>query len=459
MNSLRNQLLGWLLPSFIALYTIAAVSLYQVEKAQQYEKLDQQLRHVVNMMRSELLRSPGKSREQRLSIENLQRVLALVSEDERINTLYYQVLNHKKELVLRSESLAEVQLHIRPGPMMYTQAYTEDLTLYIRNVSIPERRLRNRLVVSIALDNAEAISKLSQYKQLLILGGVVFCLLFALILIFVLRKTLRPVENLAQLAANMNADNLSQRFAANAMPSEIRPFINKLNDLISRLDNSFARERQFSNDLAHEMRTPLAAIRSVAEVAQKWPSDNINDELADIELLSKQMQNMVDTLLTLARLDSDNHKLEEENIALAPFLQHIVKLHEKAILTKQLTFKLNEIDADASLHTDKNLFHILWSNLIGNAVSYAPNGTQVKLMHTVGCVSICNVCDGLTEADLDNIFERFWRHDSARTNQAHSGLGLSIAKRCAQLMQGQLTVELQQHESGTQIYFHFFYKK
>ncbi|WP_016956532.1 sensor histidine kinase [Catenovulum agarivorans] len=460
MNSLRNQLLAWLLPSFIALYALAATSLYQVEKTRLYEKLDDQLGLITNQVRSALTRPSLESREKRFSSENLAAILEEIAQEQTTDVLYYQVTSQSSAVLLKSDSMGEVNFALQPGPNIYSQLLKADTKLYIRNVPIPERRMRHRMIITVALDDALLTAKLQSYKQWLVLGGVGLSGLFALILVLVIRKTLNPVASLAIHATNINADNLALRFESEQIPTEIQPFINKLNDLMQRLDDSFVRERQFSNDLAHEMRTPLAAIRATADVAQKWPSDNVNDDFADIEKLSIQMQNMVDTLLTLARLDSDARQLQIDSVVFSSMLAQIIKLHQQKIGEKQLLIQQNFEDEDLTLSCDQNLLHILWANLISNAIAYAPAQSEIEITATTKIMSISNNCNGLTQDDLNKMFERFWRHEQARSQQQHVGLGLSIAKRSAELLGYKLTVELSEQQSGQQkIIFKVFCKE
>ena len=121
-----------------------------------------------------------------------------------------------------------------------------------------------------------------------------------------LRRELAPLNELAERAAHVNADSLATRFPSDGLPGELAPISGRLNDLLARLEQAFERERQFGADLAHELRTPIAELRSLAEVALKWP--DAREATTDRETLAiaLQMEGIVTRLLALLGANVDN---------------------------------------------------------------------------------------------------------------------------------------------------------
>src|SRR5204862_5540117 len=142
------------------------------------------------------------------------------------------------------------------------------------------------------------------------------CTVLCGLLALALRTSMRPLVRLGEQATTMGADSLHERFAVEAMPREIAPIVTRLNDLVARLQEGFERERRFSGYLAHELRTPLAAIRSTSEVAAKWPEQSSSQDYAEIARITARLQQTVDTLLLLARTETASANVVREAVTL-----------------------------------------------------------------------------------------------------------------------------------------------
>jgi two-component system sensor histidine kinase QseC len=114
---------------------------------------------------------------------------------------------------------------------------------------------------------------------------------------------LRPLSSLAKRAETIHASSLQLRFPTDNIPVELLPIAQRLNDLLARLEASFAREQRFSADVAHELRTPIAELRTLAEVALKWPDDVNQAALKEALNIALQMESVATGLMALARCD------------------------------------------------------------------------------------------------------------------------------------------------------------
>src|SRR5690606_5080273 len=244
-------------------------------------------------------------------------------------------------------------------------------------------------------------------------------------------------------AAEMGAASLHERFATQAMPLEIVPIVARLNDLMARLEEGFERERRFSGYLAHELRTPLAAIRSTSEVALKWPEQATTEDHAGIARLAARLQQTVDGLLVLARAETLSAEIVREDVALRPLVEECVALHAERAREREITFN-PQLDETAVLQTDARLLRIIMTNLIANAVEYAPPRSEVTLAcrATDRLFEVTNAAPALTAEDVPHLFERLWRKDAARSDASQAGLGLSLAQSCAKALGFVLSAEL-----------------
>ena len=267
------------------------------------------------------------------------------------------------------------------------------------------------------------------------IGGLACCVALCGLLALALRSSMRPLARLGEQATTMGADSLHERFAVEAMPREIAPIVTRLNDLMARLEEGFERERRFSGYLAHELRTPLAAIRSTSEVALKWPEQATPEDHAAIARLAAHLQQTVDSLLLLAQAETMSAGIVRETVALRPLVEECAALHAERARERKLTLTMR-LDETAVLQTDARLLRIIMTNLIANAVEYAPPRSEVTLAcsATDRLFEVTNAAPALTAHDVPNLFERLWRKDAARSDASHAGLGLSLAQSCARAL-------------------------
>ena len=140
--------------------------------------------------------------------------------------------------------------------------------------------------------------------QLVIFGVGGFAILMALLLVWrVLAIGFRPIESIASQVEKLDADSLSSRIELPRAPRELAPIADQLNALLKRLDASFERERRFADNVAHELRTPIAELRSLAMVGAKWPDDeeSVAEFFADVNDIAGRMEDVISDLLLLAR--------------------------------------------------------------------------------------------------------------------------------------------------------------
>ena len=265
--------------------------------------------------------------------------------------------------------------------------------------------------------------------------------LFGLAVWLVVGRVLRPVARLHDEIARRDPKYLAPISAE--VPREIAPLAERLNDLLERVQFSLESERRFTSDAAHELRTPLAAVKSQIQVAL-GAIDNAQQKRAlDNALLAcDRATHRVEQMLTLARLEQDAwqelsapvnmHKLAAEAIAeVAPLAAR-----------KHIALAL-EGDTDVGVNVHAGLWAVLLRNLLDNAVRYAPEHSAVTVctlrVDGGGELQVCDEGPGIPPEQIANALARFHRLDTC--DQSGSGLGLSIVARIADLSGANLTLE------------------
>ena len=266
--------------------------------------------------------------------------------------------------------------------------------------------------------------------------GLVLMLLFVWIAI---NRNLKPLKALEQEVQSISVSNMSP--VTVPAVTEIAGVARTLNSMVGDLKEAFERERRFTSNVAHELRTPISEMRSLAEVALKYGTDMDEQDrknYEDILASAKEMQKTVINLLTLARCDSGYLQPKKTRVEIVPLIDSIWKELSSVAETKRIKTK-NDLPSDLSVFTDEELLKLILQNLFCNAVIHAVEDGVIEWNANTNngdfVFSISNSVEGISSDDLSNIFEPFWRKDEARTSgDGHSGLGLSLVKTLSDML-------------------------
>jgi two-component system sensor histidine kinase QseC len=233
------------------------------------------------------------------------------------------------------------------------------------------------------------------------------------------------------------------------LPTELVPMVDRLNDLLGRLDDAFNRERTFTADIAHELRTPLAGMLSTLEVCWSRPRDSAayQETIEQCATVLRQMQGLVERLLLMARAEGGQLKAQQANVNLETLALECWMSFESRAREAGLTVAV-ETEENHAVLADVQLLQSVLKNLLDNAVSYARPGSRVRIVirgeQDRVIAEVISEGHGLTEDDLAHVFDRFWRKDPARSKSGlHAGLGLGLCRRLLALQNGTLTVSLE----------------
>lgn len=257
--------------------------------------------------------------------------------------------------------------------------------------------------------------------------------LLGLLIWFGVGAGLRSLRTLGGQVAERRPENLAPLEAASA-PTEVRPLVDGLNRLFARVRVSLESERRFTSDAAHELRTPLAAIRAQAQVARTASTNAERDRALDKVLEGcDRAAHMVEQLLTLARLEPEQRHTHEPHDLQALAAATVAELAPGAA-AKDIDIQLAEGGA-LPAPCEPALVAILMRNLIDNAIRYSPRHSTVRVAVTDGAggveFSVVDQGTGIPAAERGLVWERFYR--VLGSDEPGSGLGLSIVKRIADL--------------------------
>ena len=274
---------------------------------------------------------------------------------------------------------------------------------------------------------------------------------------FLAHKSLKPVDELTNTAKEITAQNLSRRLPTLRTNDELSRLTEQFNDMISRLQASFAQIQQFSADASHELRTPLTIMRGEIEVAlrnQRLSKDSrellnsINDELI-------RLSSIVESLMILVKSDTGRLVFNMQPIALDEFIEELFEETKVLAESRKIKVKL-EHSQPIRINGDAVRLKQLFLNLIDNALKYTPPRGQVTLTlikkEGDAVLSVKDNGIGIPRKDQTKIFERFYRVDRSEDtikDAGGSGLGLSIAKWITEAHNGSIEVKSREGRGST----------
>jgi len=258
------------------------------------------------------------------------------------------------------------------------------------------------------------------------------------------RRSLAPIREIARTAERISSHNLGERLEKRGSGDELDDLVGTINQMLDRLDRSFHEIRKFSADVAHELRTPLCAMRGEAELllSRSHSGDEYREAMERFAEQFDRLNRLTSDLLLLARFEVRPQVQPGERLDLGELLRGLGELFEALAEEKGISL---EVAAWDSIQTsgDRALLQQAFANVIHNAIQYTPGGGQVKVTcEREGAwvrVSVQDTGVGIPEQDLPHVFKRFYRVEKSRSRDTGgSGLGLSISKRILEVHGGKI---------------------
>jgi len=306
------------------------------------------------------------------------------------------------------------------------------------------RRVGGR-IYEVSYDRTRELDLLARYRHYMVFVLTPALAASAVAGIVIARRGLRPLGEIAATACRIGPERLDERIAIEALPTELSDLARTFNVMLDRLQESFGRLERFSGDIAHELRTPIHAIRNVAEVAlaTSHSRDDDREALATCLDSAGHLSRLIERLLFLARADDPRTVLEMETFDLASELAAVREFYEPA--AEEAGIEMAVIaPSHLACRLDRTLFQRALGNLLTNALTHTARGGRVVVSASSGpeglVVSVSDTGVGIAPEHLPRLFDRFYRPDPARSSGQGVGLGLAIVKSIAELHGGQVSI-------------------
>ncbi len=364
-----------------------------------------------------------------------------------VNPTFLQIVDNNRKVIFHSTNLLKDQFLFNPDNTQET-FYSSDISgQKIRLGQFPIKNEKDKIIGQLTI-------AISQQESYTILNNLILLLLIAYPLMLIIQfiasslaasKSIEPVHQLITTAAGISDSNISTRLPMPERKDELYQLTTTINELLTRIEASMLQQKQFTSDASHEIRTPLASIRGTLEVLIRKPRESkvYEEKITDIISQVDRLDGLLDQLLQLARIESGVALLKNETVFLASVISSMQKKWQEAADVKKISLHVR-VDDEVAVTGDKFYIELILDNIVHNAIKYGREHGNVIISwnKAIKSLSITDDGEGIANDQLPYIFNRFYRVDESRSSMVKgSGLGLSIAKKIADVHHIKLTVD------------------
>jgi two-component system heavy metal sensor histidine kinase CusS len=318
-------------------------------------------------------------------------------------------------------------------------------------VATTEKANDQLYVIQIAQDRSTDERFTKEFGALLAIVLATGILGSTAIAITVTRRGLRPLGEMTRSLERVGPTHLNERVPPDRWPRELRPLAVAFDDMLDRLEDSFTRLSQFSADLAHELRTPVANILGEAQVTltRARTSDEYREVIESTVSECERLSKIVDNLLFLARAEAAREQIQRTLFDGRAAIEKIAAYYQTIAEDRHVVITC---EGKGEIHADPLLFGRALSNLVDNAVHFTPDGGAIRISIEVhdaqSEISVSDTGCGIAAEHLPRVFDRFYRADSSRSSHG-AGLGLALVKSITDLHGGSATLNSEVNRGTT----------
>lgn len=347
---------------------------------------------------------------------------------------YYQISLPNQTIIVKSPSLADKSL---PFPKdMSNQVLNivgpkgEPLRLMNYTAEFPE----HTIIIQTAESLQDAYHTIKSFKNILLIILAAAFVLLGIGIVIITGLSLKTITTLSGKINSITEKKLNERIEEKGIDKEIRLFASSFNNMMTRLEDAFAMQRQFFSDASHELRTPTSIIKSYCDVTLRKERDK-NEYVEALNIIKSTAENMVhliQRILEISRLEGKHILIKKDIADIGLIMQDVYKLMFPIAHERGIDLSLKEAADGTFVYGDKERLTEVFLNIADNAIKYNRKGGRVeiiiKIKNSSAVITITDTGIGIPKEHIDKIFDRFYRIDKSREEVSGTGLGLSIAK-------------------------------
>lgn len=412
-------------------------------------------------MRNSIHRTVDEELQERM--EGVRRLIERISQSDRESDLRYELREHSElrgsgallqvsdqegHWLYRSASMNvyDIPKPQKPSSLPVTfEVNDEPLRVLTEKVQVADH---SYYLVQVATPLDDFYDALHRFATLLFVSIPIFLASATAVGYWISRRALAPVDRITETARSISVRSLSSRLVVPQTGDELQRLSDTLNNMLERLESAFRKITQFTADASHELRTPVAVMRTRTELSLRKPrsAEEYRETVAQVHSELEKTSDLVERLMVLARTDYGAETLQLSAADLGGIVREVCSQGRMLAETKEIGFREHIPDVPVWIKGDPHALRQLFLILMDNAVKYTPLGGHVDVVvgtddgFAFGLVRDTGI--GIAAEDLPNVFERFYRADKARSRESGGvGLGLSIGRWIAEAHAG--TIEVQ----------------
>ena len=451
--SIKRMLLVYLLASITFTFIFFSIGKYLLDKKQVQSHFDERLLQYNQIIKSIIIANPSYS-----YLKKVRQAFNELNSESKQNGRYaFIVWQPSKKRIVYSHGLGTVSnTDIAQMPIGFSTAEFNDEQWRVYHESLDDKHSDSHEIHILTAEREHSISPL--VAQLGLNNIVMLIWSYPLLGLFFWLAVDRSLASLRRLTKNISNRDANQLDTVDtySVPTEVRPLVEALNNLFIRLQDAFERNKRFSGDAAHELRTPLAALKTHAQIAAKTEDPEEKQQALQKVLKSvDRSSHIVDQLLVLSRLNA-NAKLEDIDwFNLCHQAAEIIAELVPTAVEKDIDIELKHNKDEVYLRGNATFIGIMLRNLIDNAIRYTPeNGEVIVNLYQDDDKTVISVIDngpGIAKELRDRVFERFYRVLEEGYRNSGSGLGLAIVEQIVSIHQAYLDLKTPTSGQGLQI--------
>lgn len=438
-NSIKSKLVLWFLVVFSLLFSGLGVFLYYKLENIAVGSIDNHL-HAETQLLASLLEVEENRIEWELEKAQVGDYTVPFSGH------YYQIALSNQVIIAKSPSLADKSL---PIPAEKT---SEVLTIFgpkgepLRLMNYPVRFPTRIIIIQAADSLAETYSLLRSFKTAMLIILPVTFIISSIGVIMITTLSLWTLGGFSNRVSQITESNLNERIEEKGVDKELLPLAASFNNMMTRIEDAFMKQRQFLSDASHELRTPTAVIKSYCDVTLKKERNKSEYEeaLAVIRDASERMALLIQKILDISRLETKDVLLKKEVVDIGAILNNVYKLLLPIAAENNIEILVKD-GKEIKVSGDKERLTEVFINLVDNAIKYNKKGGKVMISSGIKngsvIITVSDTGIGISEEHLDKIFDRFYRADKSRGEVSGAGLGLSIVKAIIDAHDGKIEVK------------------
>lgn len=433
-TSISRQLFRWLLALILPIVLISIATSYWFANLYINKTYDKNLYRTALALANQVeLNDSGLH----IDLPEIAKELLEFDEDDDV---YFRIIGPKGDLIESHQDLPLPKTYPNEDRFLFYEAIIKDEKLRIvvyalptTNVSIAAKDYPIYVLVGETINKRTLITEEAILSM--VLPQIIIIIILYVFLFYGIKQGLQPLDKLKTELSERDINDLSPVNHSN-IPDELQPLVTVLNNLFSRLSNAIEKQQRFISDAAHQLKTPLAGLKTQSEITLREKNAlKRAHALNKINQASENLSHLVNQLLTLSKAEPDSTStITFEKIDLVSLAKEVSAEWVPKALEKNIDLGFYSEEKAANILGNKSLLRELMNNLIDNAIRYTPDDGKV----TVGIKSFNNSINfyvqdngiGISKDDKSRIFERFYR--ALGTQQEGSGLGLNIVKEIAE---------------------------